>query len=146
MLSKRSTYRVLLELGPDAGHDGTAISVGSTAPVVAAGTVGEAAMEGTGVYAAGRSLDDEFTNEPGVVGKAPGAVDEDVAAAGDAISEGMPGVEAAATDPAALEVSTAAVVDWSLWPATGMTAVIGSTTVELNRSVVAISETTVTKP
>lgn len=54
VLSKRSTYRVLLEPGPDAGHDGTAIKVGSTAPVVPAGIVGEAAVEGSGVIDTGR--------------------------------------------------------------------------------------------
>lgn len=78
--------------------------------------------------------------------KAPAAVAEDVAAAAELISEEVPGVEAAATELAALEVSAVAAVDWSLWPAADVTAVLVSTTVELGRLVVFISETTVTNP
>lgn len=77
---------------------------------------------------------------------APSAVDEDVPAAAGVISEGMPGVEAAAAELAALEVAAAAVIDWSLWPAADVTAVLVSTTVELSISVVVISETAVTNP
>ncbi len=110
-----------MELGPDAGHEGTAIKVGSAAPVAPAGIVGEAIVEGIVMFDAGRELDDkvaatvdeapvgaiEVDCPAAVVDRAPAAADDDAAAAVVRIGEEMLGVGAAATDPVTFEVPAA---------------------------------------